>query len=358
MDIGFSRGGNSGAAQPSPGGNSPAISHKSSARLVVVLAFDGVTLSDIAGPTDVFDLSKDMFPGAGPAGENRAYHVVVASPQGGAIKSASGLPITTVPLAELACSQIDTLIVPGGGPPDNPPIPSPTVSWLRTEGRGIRRICSVCTGIFLLAEAGLADGRRVTTHWMAASALAARFPNVIVDSDPIFVKDGPLWSSAGFTAGIDLSLALIEEDFGHEIAIRLARALVMFIKRPGGQSQFSSPLASQSVSDSMFDKLHAWIMEHLADDLPVGKLADYAGMSPRTFARRYATQVGRTPAKTIEMFRLETACHQLTQTDMPLKMIARQTGFGSEQNMRRSFWRHLGVFPQKYRESFSPYGAS
>ncbi|WP_333605798.1 GlxA family transcriptional regulator [Novosphingobium sp.] len=321
-------------------------------RTVLVLAFDNITLSDVAGPTDVFDLVRQVVSeteleiGANP------YRVIVGSVHGGFVRSASGLLLATAPLTDIDCTRVDTLIVPGGGPPGNPPVPAEVVAWLATEGRKVRRICSVCTGAFLIAEAGLADGRRVTTHWMAASTFAERYPDIIVDSDPIFIKDGAIWSSAGFTAGLDLSLALIEEDLGHDIAMRLARALVMFLKRPGGQSQFSAPLASQSVGDSTFDKLHAWIMEHLADDLHVVTLAERAGMTPRTFARRYVAKVGRTPAKTIEIFRLEAACRQIVQTDMPLKKIACENGFGNEQNMRRTFWRHFGVYPQHYRDHF------
>lgn len=322
---------------------------------VVILAFDGVTLSDIAGPMDVFYLSEGLSAGIDATGRLPRYEVAVASIDGGTVRPSSGLPIGTVALAEFDERSIDTLIVPGGGPPTEPPVPAPLVDWLRARGAAARRICSVCTGIFLLAEAGLADGRRATTHWLAAQALARRYEHLIVDSDPIFVRDGALWSSAGFTAGLDLSLALIEEDLGHAFAMQMARNLVMFMKRPGGQSQFSAPLASQSAGDPAFDKLHAWIMDNLSQSLPVSRLADEAGMAPRTFARRYATQIGRTPAKTIEIFRLEAACRQLCVHQVSLKKVAQDTGFGDEQNLRRAFVRHFGVIPQQYRERFGSY---
>jgi transcriptional regulator GlxA family with amidase domain len=324
-------------------------------RTIVVLAFDAVTLSDIAGPVDVFHMSEELLAVIDPHRGLARYELIVASPNGGPVRPSSGVPISTIALRELDGMAIDTLMVPGGGPPNDPPVPGDVTRWLRENGARARRICSVCTGIFLVAEAGLADGRRVTTHWMAANSLSQRYPGIVVDSDPIFVRDGDLWSSAGFTAGLDLALALVEEDYGHNVAIQLARNLVMFLKRPGGQSQFSAPLASQSAGDAAFDKLHAWIMDNLAAKLPIPLLAERAGMAPRTFARRYTMQIGRTPAKTIEMFRLEAACRQLCGGVISLKKVAADNGFGDEQNLRRAFVRNFGVIPQQYRERFGSY---
>ncbi|WP_145206810.1 GlxA family transcriptional regulator [Sphingobium sp. B2] len=322
---------------------------------IVVLAFDRVTLSDIAGPVDVFHLTRDLLEQIDAAGRFPRYELIVASLEGGPITASSGLQINTTALSDLAECPIDTLIVPGGGPPSDPPIPPALVDWLRHEGDKPERICAVCTGIFLVAEAGLADGLRATTHWQAARALAKRFPQILVEADPIFLRDGKLWSSAGFTAGLDLALALLEQDYGHNAAIQMARNLVMFMKRPGGQSQFSAPLASQAAGDVTFDKLHAWIMDHLSDDLPVARLAEQAGMAPRTFFRRYVAQIGRTPAKTIELFRLEAACRQLRLPNQSLKQVALASGFGDEQNLRRAFVRCFGVIPQQFRDRFGSY---
>nr|WP_283812640.1 DJ-1/PfpI family protein [Bradyrhizobium tropiciagri] len=310
---------------------------------ILILAFNGITTSDVVGPIDVFHLT-----GKGIAGANH-YEVVVASMNGGAVRSSSGIQLATDCLATVRLEEIDTLLVPGGGPPEAPPIPEDLVAWLRLEGRKPRRICSICTGVFLLAEAGLADSKRVTTHWKAAAAFAKRYPAVRLLSDPIFIRDGNLWSSAGFAAGLDVVLALVEEDLGHEIAMDVAQRLVMYLKRPGSQSQLSAPMTVQSSVDEEFSKLHAWMVEHLGEDLKIESLAVRAGMSPRTFARRYFEKVGRTPGKTLDLFRIEAAFRQMMDTDLTLKRIASQTGFGDEQNLRRTFVRHFGVLPRDYQ---------
>ena len=193
----------------------------------------------------------------------------------------------------------------------------------------------------------------VATHWDWVARLRGLYPAIQIDSDNIFIQDGSSWTSAGVTAGIDLTLALIEEDFGHQVAIETARQLVMFIKRSGGQSQFSVPLAAQAHDSGKFADLHAWIAAHLNDDLSVERLAEQAGMAPRTFARTYAGKLGRTPAKTVEAMRLEAACRALEETDLPLKSIAVSAGYIEEQNLRRVFQRQLGVSPTEYRNRFS-----
>jgi transcriptional regulator GlxA family with amidase domain len=233
------------------------------------------------------------------------------------------------------------------------------VEWIRRRAPQARRVCSVCTGAFYLAAAGLLDGRRATTHWHAALDLARRFPNVQVDADPIFIRDvghgegkRVVWTSAGVTAGIDLALALIEEDVGHAVAMQAARRLVVFMKRPGGQSQFSAALAAQASAGGPFEALHSWMAAHLRDDLTVERLAERAQMSPRTFARRYVDEIGRTPAKTVSALRLEAAARALAESHRPLKRIALDCGFGSEQNLRRAFVRRFGVLPLEYRERF------
>lgn len=314
-----------------------------------MLAYDGANLIDVGGPVQAFATADRLAAAEGWAG---GYVVTVASAEGGAVVTGPGLPILAEPLAALDGQAIDTLLVPGGSPDGQPVVPPPLVDWVRTRSAGIRRVCSVCTGAFLLAATGLLDGRRATTHWNWAEQLRARHPRVRVDADPIFIRDGGVWTSAGVTAGIDLALALIAEDCGHAAAIAVARQLVMFIKRPGGQSQFSVPLAAQA-PDTGFAALHAWISGHLGEDLRVERLAAQAGMAPRTFARLYAARVGRTPARTVEAMRLETACRALEETALPVKRIAADVGYDGEQALRRAFQRRLGVAPADYRARFS-----
>ena len=232
------------------------------------------------------------------------------------------------------------------------------VDWLAANGHRPRRLCSVCTGAFLLADAGLLDGRRITTHWSRAEELKRRHPGLEVDADALFITDGRIWTSGGVTAGIDLALALIEADLGHRTAIGIARQLVMFVKRPGGQSQFSAPLSLQAAQGPTFAGLHAFIADHLGEDLPIERLAAAAKMSPRSFARNYAAEIGTTPARAVEQMRLESACRALTETALPLKRIAAEAGLGSEQNLRRLLQRHFGIGPVEYRERFSARAAA
>ena len=254
------------------------------------------------------------------------------------------------------------MIAPGGSPKGEPVTPPELVAYIARQAPRIRRICSVCTGAFLLAEAGLLDGRRVTTHWNYAERLAADYPAITVDADPIFIRDrrphdGSLWTSAGVTAGMDLALALIEEDAGHKVAVHVARELVMFMKRPGGQSQYSVPLSLQACDDAVFAELHAWMATHLDEDLRVERLAERVSMSARNFARLYAAKTGSTPARTVEMMRLEAARRALEETDLPAKRIAAELGYGDEQNLRRVFQRRFGVGPASYRDRFSAHRA-
>jgi transcriptional regulator GlxA family with amidase domain len=219
--------------------------------------------------------------------------------------------------------------------------------------RSARRVCAVCTGAFLLAEAGLLDGRRAVTHWGSCDALQQPYPRITVERDPIFLRDGKVWTSAGVTAGIDLALALVEEDLGRAMALRVARHLVVFLKRPGGQSQFSAMLESQAQGDGAFGDLHDWMARRLADDLGVDALAARAGMSPRNFARVYAKRMGTTPAKAVERLRVDAARRALEETDASIESIADRCGFGDEERMRRSFLRSLGVPPRHYRARFT-----
>jgi len=317
-------------------------------RLVVMLAFPGGNLIDVAGPLQAFSSANELRAKGAPG-----YRLLTVSEPGGAVVTAPGLSLHTEPLSALTGRSIDTLIVPGGLPKQGPVGLEGLIAWIGRNAHRPRRLCSVCTGAFLLADAGVLDGRRCTTHWSRSDELQQRRPALDMTADAIFVRDGNIWTSGGVTAGIDLALALIEDDLGHGTAIATARQLVMFVKRPGGQSQFSAPLALQSQTGPTFAPLHGWIAEHLDEDLRVERLAEAAGMSPRTFARAYVAETGRTPAKSVELIRLEAACRALEETDLPLKRIASMVGLVSEQNLRRVIQRQFGISPVDYRVRFA-----
>lgn len=319
-------------------------------RHIVVVAFDQALLLDIAGPLQVFATARDV---AAARGLPDPYALTVVAPGGGAVATSAGLAILATPLAALRRKPIDTLIATGGLGSRQAMHDPRLIAWIARRARRARRVCSVCTGAFLLAAAGLLDGKRVTTHWWAADEFRRRFPSVAVDPDPIFLRAGKIWTSAGVTAGIDLALALVEEDLGRAVALAVARHLVVFLKRPGGQSQFSALLAAQAQDDGGFVALHHWMAEHLAEDLRVEALAERAGMSPRNFARVYTRRVGATPAKAVARLRLEAARRALEEGTRPVGSIARACGFGNEERMRRSFLRQLGVPPRQYRQRFS-----
>jgi transcriptional regulator GlxA family with amidase domain len=264
--------------------------------------------------------------------------------------SSAGLGLATQPLPNPR-SSLDTLIVAGGWGVHTACSDRALVGWVKARARSARRVASVCSGAFLLATAGLLDGKRAATHWSRCGEFAERFPKVRLEPDPIFIRDGNIWTSAGITAGIDLALALVEADLGREIALAVARQLVVFLKRPGGQAQFSATLALQH-GNAGFETLHAWIADNLRGDLSVGALARSAGMSERSFVRHYRQATGVTPARAVERIRVEAARHTL-ELGLPVKRVAARCGFGSEETMRRSFLRLLGASPQAYRERFS-----
>jgi transcriptional regulator GlxA family with amidase domain len=316
-------------------------------RRVEVLAFPDVQLLDVAGPIQVFAAANDQ---ADRPSAPSPYRIRVIAPEGAQVRATSGLGFATEPLPDPA-EPVDTLIVAGGGGVMRAAEDANLVEWLRCRAGAARRTASVCTGAFLLAATGLLDHRRAATHWEYCDELSRRHPAVTVEPDPIFVHDGPMWTSAGVTAGIDLSLALVEEDLGRAIALAVARYLVVFLKRPGGQAQFSAALSLQSADDHFAD-LNGWLMEHLAEDLSLSRLAAQAAMSERTFLRRYREATGLTPARAVERLRVEAARQFLAETSLPAKRIATRCGFGSEETMRRNFARLQGVSPQDYRQRF------
>jgi transcriptional regulator GlxA family with amidase domain len=316
-------------------------------RLVEVLAFPRVQLLDVTGPLQVFATTNDLVTEAG--GE-APYATRVVAAGGGAIAASAGLALSTEPLPPPG-GPLDTLIVAGGKGVHAAALEAELVGWVGRRTTAARRTASVCTGAMLLAATGLLDGRRVVTHWSFCDELARRHPEVRVESDPIFIRDGDYWTSAGVTAGIDLALALVEEDLGAEVALAVARYLVVFLKRPGGQAQFSEALSLQA-GDDRFSALHRWMGANLWRDLSLPLLAAQAGMSERSFSRRYLEATGQTPARAVERLRVEAARRLLSTSRLPVKRIAGRCGFGSEETMRRSFLRVLSATPQDYRARF------
>jgi transcriptional regulator GlxA family with amidase domain len=327
---------------------------KPAPRLVAVLTFEDVQLLDVAGPVQTFAIASEMAKEAGDSG----YRIVVVSRRGGVVTTSSGLPLVTRPLGHaLRHVRIDTLIVPGGPGVHRALQDARTVTWVRRQVATARRIASVCTGAFMLAEAGILAGRCATTHWKSCSRLQERYPDIRVQPDPIYVRDDRVWTSAGVTAGIDLSLALVQDDLGRKLAMQVARHLVVFLNRPGGQSQFSAALEAQAAAadgnaPNHFAPLHGWIAEHLTGDLRVERLAAQAGMSPRTFARVYTATMEITPARMVEKIRIEAVRRVLEETDMPIKRVATSCGFGQEERLRRAFARQVGTTPTEYRQRF------
>jgi transcriptional regulator GlxA family with amidase domain len=316
-------------------------------RIVEILAFPDAQLLDITGPLQVFASANDWARERGEALPYAVNVVAKASP----VLTSSGLGLMSSQLSRNGAS-LDTLMVAGGRGVHAAAEDESLVRWLTSRAALARRVASVCTGAFLLGAAGLLNGRRAVTHWSECGRLASQFPAVRVEVDPIFVRDDRLWTSAGVTAGIDLALAMVEDDIGHTATMAVARDLVVFLKRPGGQAQFSSALDMQQ-SDTRFAQLHAWLAGHLDNDLSVPALAAKAGMSERSFVRHYRAATGLTPARAVEKIRIEAAQQLIASTRVPIKRIAQRCGFGSEETLRRSFGRQLATTPQEYRDRFS-----
>ena len=316
-----------------------------STKRVAVLVFPQVQALDVFGPIEVFS-AADRLSGGG------RYAVEVLASRASMVATSSGVRLAPDRACSAVRAPLDTLIVAGGDGVRSAIEDRALVRFLARMAPRARRVCSVCTGAFLLAEAGLLCGRHATTHWSACAALAERHPDVLVEPDPIFIRDGKIATSAGVTAGMDLALALVEEDLGRDAALAIARQLVVFLKRPGGQAQFSAALALQTAEDK-FGALHNWINDHLAGELSLSVLAEQAGMSERSFSRHYAEATGQTPARAIERLRVEAARHMLSESRVAIKRVAQRCGFGSEETMRRSFLRLVAVTPQDYRSRFT-----
>ncbi|MFJ3086139.1 GlxA family transcriptional regulator [Streptomyces sp. NPDC086838] len=315
-------------------------------RSVLVVLFDGIQSLDVTGPMEVF-AGASRFPDV-------SYELRTASLDGAPVRTSCGL--TLVPDGSLADAPTPhTLLVPGGwGTRDPDP---ELVHWLRVHGPLPERLVSVCSGALLLAEAGQLDGHRATTHWNVCEKLAREHPAVEVDPEPIFVRDGRIATSAGVTAGIDLALALVEEDHGRDVALTVARHLVVFLRRPGSQSQFSAQLSAQTAHREPLRDVQHWITEHPGADLSVEALAARARLSPRHFARAFQAETGTTPGRYVDQVRLEQARRLLEDTADGVAQIARGCGYGTPEAMRRAFIKALGAAPAEYRRRFGPHTA-
>lgn len=316
-------------------------------RRIGVIGFEGATALDFTGPIEAFatayvESGKEM---------RRAYEIVLLGVNRKPFAAESGIVFKPHRAAD-AKVEIDTLIVPGGCGLREKRTNARIAGWIRARAGSIRRIASVCTGIYALAETGLLDGRTVTTHWRFARDVARRFPALRVDPNALFLKDGKFYTSAGVTAGIDLSLALIEEDLGTDAALAVARELVVYLKRPGGQEQYSEPLRFQVEATDRIAELAIWIRGHLREDLSVEALAARAGLGSRHFTRRFAARFQKTPAAFVEDLRLDEARRRLAARGAAVEAIATSVGFRSADAFRRAFERRFGVNPSAYRKRF------
>jgi transcriptional regulator GlxA family with amidase domain len=316
-----------------------------------MLAYPGAQMLDVTGPVEVFARSARFLVEQG-LRRDPVYEVEVIAERSGPVKTSSGVEILAARPLTAVRAPIDTLLV-AGGVGSRQALRSPLLlGFLRRMAPQVRHLASVCTGAFLLAEAGLLEGRRATTHWAYCDELAKRYPRVRVEADPIFVRDGRIYSSAGVSAGMDLALALVEEDLGRATALEVARQLVLFLKRPGGQSQFSAQLSAQMAEREPLRELQAFVSDHPEADLGVESLAHRAAMSPRHFARVFSQEVGTTPAKFILRVRVEAARRRLEESRDDVEAVATACGFSSAEVMRRAFLRTLRVSPSAYRSRF------
>lgn len=317
-------------------------------RKIVMLAFEDAQILDIVGPLQILGAANRSGP---------VYDIALAAARPGPLRTSEGLSLVAdIGYGAIARMTIDTLLLSGGLGVDRLRRDKRVLGLIAAAARKARRVVSICTGAFLLAEAGLLDGRRATTHWSRVGELQRDFPAITVEGDAIFVRDGKFWTSAGVTAGMDLALALLREDLGEETALAVARQHVLFLMRPGGQSQFSAHLAPDAYPKGKLASLLRWIPEHAGENLDVAALARRAAMSERSFARHFLRETGETPARFLERARIDAARRLLTASDMPVGNVAQRAGFGSEERMRRAFQRHLKTSPGAFRARFTAQG--
>ena len=332
-------------------------------RRIAIFAYKGVEVLDIGGPVEVFAFANLILHLQGLIQEP-VYITEILAEEAGAVTTLSGMQIIADKAYLEASDDIDTLFIAGGFIPANffpnislfnenvfkQPI---FLAWLRLMSKRVRRLASVCTGAFALAECGLLNGKKATTHWDFCQRLSSDFPHIKVEPNQIFIQEGNIYTSGGITSGIDLALSLLEEDWGHDIALAVARYLVVYLKRPGGQSQFSNYLISEAANRPDLRALQTYIMTHPAEDHRIEALATRMCMSVRNFSRLFTSQTGTTPAKYVEMVRIDAARHYLENTDLAIEIIAEKAGFFDPERMRRSFLRQLGVNPKNYRDCFN-----
>jgi transcriptional regulator GlxA family with amidase domain len=322
-------------------------------RTIVFVAAPCTQILDVAGPFQIFVRAAELFVQDNPARKAPYNVVLVSTTHSRSITTNCGIALTGAATFRTLRGPIDTLLVAGGSGLENAVRDEELLLWLRKTAQRVRRIGSICTGAFLLASSGLLDGKRATTHWKWATELAHEYKRITVDPDPIYIRDGNTYTSAGITAGMDLALALVEEDLGSPMALKVARELVLYLRRAGGQSQFSTALSLQASDRKQIEEIRSWALDNLKQDLPVEKLAAKAGMSPRNFARVFVKDTGTTPARFVERLRVEAARRRLEESQDKLEKVANDCGFGSIQSLRRSFLRALRVPPNDYRHRFT-----
>jgi transcriptional regulator GlxA family with amidase domain len=323
-----------------------------SERRVLLIAAPGTQILDVVGPFQIFTRATELAARQRP-GSPALYSIeVITSTARPMLDTNCGLRIVAQKSFRQVRGDIDTLLIAGGGAVEDDRTGVELVRWISRVAGKVRRIGSVCTGAMLLARSGLLDGRRATTHWKWCEMLAKKYPRVDVDPDPIFIRDGNVYTSAGVTAGMDLALALVEEDHGSRLALEVARDLVLYLRRPGGQSQFSAALSMQLSDREPLRELTAWMLDNLRLPLTVEVLAKHVAMSPRNFARTFSKEMKVTPAKYVERLRVEVARRRLEETQHSMKRIAAECGFGSVHSMRTVFQRALKTAPGQYRQRF------
>jgi transcriptional regulator GlxA family with amidase domain len=322
-------------------------------KTVELILFPKANGLDIAGPLEVLSAASKLLHKTQP---DQGYQVFFTGEQPGPVTLESGLTVF-VEHTGLENSKTDYLIIPGGSNPDRLISDPQRLNYLSDRVKHTHCIVSICTGAFMLAKLGILDGKRCTTHWRYAQIFAKQYPSTIVCDNAIYVEDGHVFTSAGVTAGIDLALALVERDYGAELAIEVARNLVLYFRRPGNQSQFSTPIELRKKSGNRFQKLHDWLLENISrPELKIKMLADFMAMSPRHFSRRFQEQTGMSPGKYLESIRLEKARELLGTTSQPIKSVAYLCGFQQEERLRRLFIKQLGITPSQYRYHFGTEG--